>query len=108
MNSWYSRSNDVELKNGDVRREYHLVFETDNIEIKEKVEAFFKKLMDEKTELPQQISANVGQVAIVSASMPFMREQIKSPLSPFAYKDELEKALKEIHFGYGNGFMYGA
>lgn len=50
MKSWYSRSKDIELKNGDVRKEYHLVFETDNQEIKEEVEAFFKKLMDEKRE----------------------------------------------------------
>ena len=50
MKSWYSRSNDVELKNGGVRREYHLVFETDNIEIKERVEKFFQSIMDEKGE----------------------------------------------------------
>ena len=48
MKSWYSRSNDVELKNGDVRREYNLVFETDSIEIKEIVEKFFQNIMDEK------------------------------------------------------------
>ena len=48
MKSWYSRSNDVELKNGDVKREYHLVFETDSIEIKERVEKFFQSIMDEK------------------------------------------------------------
>ena len=50
MKSWYSRSKDVELVNGDVRREYHLVFETDSINIKEEVEAFFMKLMDKKWE----------------------------------------------------------
>lgn len=108
MKSWYSRSNDIELKNGDVRREYHLVFETDKIEIKKEVEAFFMKLMDEKTELPPQNIASASQDIMTSASMPLMREQIKSPLSPFAYKDELEKALQEAHFEYGNGFMYGA
>ena len=48
MKSWYSRSNDIELKNGDVRIEYHLVFETDSIEIKEIVEKFFQGIMDEK------------------------------------------------------------
>ena len=108
VKSWYSRSNDIELKNGDVRREYHLVFETDNIEIKEKIEAFFKKLMDEKTELPEQNIASIVQSVAQDATMPLMREQIKSPLSPFAYKDELIKALQEAHFGYDNGFMYGA
>lgn len=50
MKSWYSRSKDVELKKGNVRREYHLVFETDNIEIKKEVETFFMKLMDKKGE----------------------------------------------------------
>ena len=50
MKSWYSRNNIVELKDGNVRREYHLVFETDNIEIKERVEKFFQSIMDEKRE----------------------------------------------------------
>ena len=50
MRSWYSRSNDVELKNGDVRRGYHLVFETDDKELKQRVEKFFQNLMDEKRE----------------------------------------------------------
>lgn len=38
--------------------------------------------------------------------MPVLREEIKSPLSPFGYKDELEKALNDLHFG--NMFTYGA
>ena len=37
---------------------------------------------------------------------PILREEIKSPLSPFRYKDELEKALNDFRFG--NMFMYGA
>jgi hypothetical protein len=37
---------------------------------------------------------------------PILREEIKSPLSPFRYKDELEKALNDLHFG--NMFMNGA
>lgn len=49
MKSWYTTSKDY-IKNSDVRREYHLVFETDNIEIKKEVEAFFMKLMDKKGE----------------------------------------------------------
>ena len=35
-----------------------------------------------------------------------LREEIKSPLSPFRYKDELEKALNDLRFG--NMFMNGA
>ena len=42
----------------------------------------------------------------MDAAMSAMREEIKSPLSPFRYKDELEKALNDFHFG--NRFMNGA
>ena len=54
-------------------------------------------------ELPPQVSMNAGQPLVMNAVMPLMRERIKSPLSPFAYKDELEKALNDYHFG--NRFM---
>ncbi len=57
-------------------------------------------------ELPPQVSINAGQPLAMGAAMPLMRERIESPLSPFAYKDELEKALNDYHFG--NRFMYGA
>lgn len=42
----------------------------------------------------------------MNAAMPVLREEIKNPLSPFRYKDELEKALNDLHFG--NMFMNGA
>lgn len=54
-------------------------------------------------ELPPQVSVDVGQPLVMNGAMPLMREQIKSPLSPFTYKDELEKALNDYHFG--NRFM---
>ncbi len=58
-------------------------------------------------ELPPQVSMDVGQPLAMDAAMPLMREKIESPLSPFAFKDELEKALNDYHFG--NRFMmYGA
>ena len=50
-------------------------------------------------ELPERVSADIGNIAIVSASVPYMREKIESPLSPFAYRDELEKALNDNLFG---------
>ena len=50
-------------------------------------------------ELPQRAKAEVTATASVSAAAPVLRERIDSPLSPFAYKDELEKALNEAHFG---------
>ena len=46
--SWYSRINEIELKDGSAKEEYHLVFETDSNEIKKKVEKFFKSIMDEE------------------------------------------------------------
>ena len=57
-------------------------------------------------ELPNSATIDAGQIAVVSASVPYMRERIKSPLSPFVYKDELEKALNDYHFG--NRFMNSA
>lgn len=52
------------------------------------------------------VGVALAQPILQDASMPLMRERIESPLSPFAYKDELEKALhKEL---YGRvGLMYG-
>ncbi len=58
-------------------------------------------------ELPPKMCADAGQTASISAVAPILRERIDSPLSPFAYRDELEKALHEAHFG--NRFMmFGA
>lgn len=58
-------------------------------------------------ELPRHACASAMQTASVSASMPILRERIDSPLSPFVYKDELEKTLNDAHFG--NRFMmFGA
>jgi hypothetical protein len=57
-------------------------------------------------ELPQQNLASATQGFSIDAAMPALREEITSPLSPFRYKDELEKALNDLHFG--NMFMNGA
>lgn len=57
-------------------------------------------------ELPQQNLASATQGILIDAAMPVLREEITSPLSPFRYKDELEKALNDFHFG--NMFMNGA
>lgn len=54
-------------------------------------------------ELPRHACASAMQTASVSLSAPILRERIDSPLSPFAYKDELEKALNDAYFG--NRFM---
>ena len=48
--------------------------------------------------LPPKMCADVGQIASVSAAMPLIREKIESPLSPFAYRDELENALNNQYF----------
>ena len=58
-------------------------------------------------ELPPQVSINAGQMISESLTMPLMRERIESPLSTFAYKDELEKALRKELYGRV-GLMYGA
>ena len=57
-------------------------------------------------ELPPQVSMNAGQLISESVAMPLMRERIESPLSPYDYRDELEKALNDYHFG--NRLMFGA
>lgn len=56
--------------------------------------------------LPPQNLANATQGILIDNMSPVLREEIKSPLSPFRYKDELEKALNDFHFG--NMFMNGA
>lgn len=58
-------------------------------------------------ELPPKMCADAGQMDSVSAAMPLMREKIESPLSPFAYRDELEKALNDYYFG-NRCMMFGA
>lgn len=58
-------------------------------------------------ELPPKACADAVQNASASASMPILRERIESPLSPFVYKDELEKALNDALFG-DRFLMYGA
>lgn len=57
-------------------------------------------------ELPQQNLASATQGILIDNASPILREEIKSPLSPFRYKDELEKALNDFHFG--NMFTNGA
>lgn len=56
--------------------------------------------------LPPQNLASATQGILIDNMSPVLREEIKSPLSPFRYKDELEKALNDFHFG--NMFMNGA
>lgn len=46
MKSWYSNSNDIEMKDGSRRKEYRVVFETDSKELKDEIEKIFKSLMD--------------------------------------------------------------
>ena len=50
MKSWYRTIREDELKDGSVRKVYHLVFETDDKSIVEKIEQFFYDVMDAKTE----------------------------------------------------------
>lgn len=58
------------------------------------------------TELPKKACADIAVSISENAAAPILRERIESPLSPFAYRDELEKALNDYHFG--KRFMYGA
>jgi hypothetical protein len=53
-------------------------------------------------DLPTQNLASATQGILIDNMSPILREA----LSPFRYKDELEKALNDLHFG--NMFMYGA
>ena len=57
-------------------------------------------------ELPKKACADVSVSISENAAAPILRERIESPLSPFAYKDELEKALNDYHFG-NRCMMYG-
>ena len=57
-------------------------------------------------DLPPQNLASATQGILIDNASPILREEIKSPLSPFRYKDELEKAINDFHFG--NMFTNGA
>lgn len=59
------------------------------------------------TELPKKACADVAISISENAAAPILRERIESPLSPFAYRDELEKALNDYNFG-NRCMMYGA
>lgn len=64
------------------------------------------ELLSKLADLPPQKLSSASQGILTDVAMPVLREEIKSPLSPFRYKDELEKALNDLHFG--NMFMNGA
>lgn len=57
------------------------------------------------TELPKKSCADIGVSISENVAAPILRERIESPLSPFVFRDELERALNDYHFG--NRF-YGA
>lgn len=58
-------------------------------------------------ELSKKACADIGVSISETAAAPILRKRIESPLSPFAYRDELEKALNDYHFG-NRCMMYGA
>lgn len=60
-------------------------------------------------ELPPQVSMNASQGVLMDSAMPLMRQRIESPLSPFVYKDELEKEIyKTLREPFSIGLNYGA
>lgn len=67
-----------------------------------KVDSCDHKKMCACIELSTNMRASSEQTASISLSAPILRERIGSPLSPFAYKDELEKALNDAYFGAWN------
>ncbi len=57
-------------------------------------------------ELPSQMNISASQGILENSAMPLLREKVKSPLSPFTYKDELEKEIyKSLSI---NHMMFGA
>ena len=44
--SWYSRSQDIEYKDGHIGKEYHLVFETTDKKLARRIEKTFQNIMD--------------------------------------------------------------
>lgn len=44
--SWYSRSQDIEYKDGHIGKEYHLVFETTDKGLARRIEKTFQNIMD--------------------------------------------------------------
>ena len=69
MKRWYSRSSDVKMKDNEARKEYHRVgkmhiFETDSKTVKDKIEKFYKELMDEQNNIDDNVYlSEVGKYA---------------------------------------------
>lgn len=61
MKAWYSKVRDTELIDGSVRADYVVTFETDNFELKRKVEKYLQGIMDEaeQTELTTEDCSTV-------------------------------------------------
>ena len=112
--SWYSRINELELKDGSTKIEHHLVFETDSKEIMKKVESFFKSIMDGKEDwedmkygyiicgqkLNEEIDTMIDEVH--SAYMRSTNENAKNRLDAqmkilWIVKSHIEDALIEIN-----------
>lgn len=55
MKAWYSKVRDTELIDGSVRADYVVTFETDNFELKRKVEKYLQGIMDEAEQTEPQI-----------------------------------------------------
>lgn len=54
MKAWYSKVRDTELIDGSVRADYVVTFETDNFELKRKVEKYLQGIMDEAEQTEPQ------------------------------------------------------
>ena len=54
MKAWYSKVRDTELIDGSVREDYVVTFETDNFELKRKVEKYLQGIMDEAEQTEPQ------------------------------------------------------
>lgn len=49
MKEWHSHTDSIELKDGTKIKEYTYVFQTTEHELADKIEKFFKDVMDNKT-----------------------------------------------------------
>ena len=54
MKAWYSKVRDTELIDGSVRADYVVTFETDNFELKRKVEKYLQGIMDDAEQTEPQ------------------------------------------------------
>lgn len=97
MKSWYSRVSDIELKDGSIRTNYVVTFETDNFKLKREVEKYLQGIMD-KAENSSEIPNNCEHITedgVTCAKYPACDDCLDNPLNKVKGSERLVKGKTE-------------